>query len=180
MEHSSIVWRARSSPIRLASAPPPDVFRDNLTTEMKHLRAFAISLSGSVSAGDDLVQETFLRVWSKSDPIPAGTNIRVWLKTVLRNIFYSSFRRRAGEVQDREGLYPARPRVLGGQEDHIDRLEFHIALAQLPDHQREVLLLVDASGHTYEEAASICQVVIGTVTSRVNHVRRKLIELLKL
>ena len=180
LEHSSIVFHSRSPASRVAGTLAPDDFGNDLIAEIKHLRAFAISLSGSVSAGDDLVQETLLRAWSKSGQFRVGTNLRAWLLTILRNIFYSSFRKRAREVQDGDGAYAGRLAVSGGQEGHIDLQDFRRALAKLPNHQREVLLLVGASGHTYEEAAAICQVEIGTVKSRLNRARSKLIKLLDL
>ena len=180
LENSSIVMQSRGPPGRTAGAPPSDDFRDNLIAEIKHLRAFAISLSGSASVGDDLVQETLLRAWSKSDQFRVGTNLKAWLLTILRNIFYSTFRKRAREMQDSDGVYANRIAVPGGQEGHIDLQDFRRALAKLPNHQREVLLLVGASGHTYEEAAAICRVEIGTVKSRLNRARLKLIKLLDL
>ncbi len=180
LEHSSTVFQSGSATGRMAGALPPDDFRNNLIAEIKYLRAFAISLSGSVSAGDDLVQETLLRAWSKSDQFRVGTNLTAWLLTILRNVFYSNFRKRAHEVQDSDGVYANRIAVPGGQEGHIDLQDFRRALAKLPNHQREVLLLVGASGHTYEEAAAICRVEIGTVKSRLNRARLKLIKLLDL
>ena len=67
LEHSTIAFQSRSAASRMAEARPSDVFGDGLIAEIKHLRAFAISLSGSITAADDLVQETLLRAWSKSD-----------------------------------------------------------------------------------------------------------------
>ncbi len=180
LEHSSIVLQSRSAPGRIAGALPSDDFKNILIAEIKHLRAFAISLSGSVSADDDLVQQTLLRAWGKSDQFRVGTNLRAWLLTILRNIFYSGFRKRAREVQDRDGAYAGRLAVSGGQEGHIDLQDFRRALAKLPNHQREVLLLVGASGHTYEEAAAIYQVEIGTVKNRLSRARLKLFKLLDL
>ncbi len=178
--HSPIFFQSRSAASRMTGALPSDDFRNDLIAEIKYLRAFAISLSGSVSAGDDLVQETLLRAWSKSDQFQVGTNLRAWLLTILRNVFYSDFRKRAREVQDGDGVHAGRLAVSGGQEGHIDLQDFRRALVKLPNHQREVLILVGASGHTYEEAAAICQVEIGTVKSRLNRARAKLIKLLDL
>ena len=84
---------------------PPANFKDELIAEMSNLRAFAISLSGSVPLADDLVQETLLRAWSKSDKFQTGTNLRAWLFTILRNFYYSSYRKHAREVQDSDGGY---------------------------------------------------------------------------
>lgn len=159
---------------------PPNNFRDDLVAEIKNLRAFAISLSGSVSLADDLVQETLLRAWSKSDKFQPGTSLRAWLFTILRNIYYSNYRKRAREVQDSEGAYARRLTVSGDQESHLDLEDFRKALTKLPAEQREVLTLVGASGLSYEEAAVICQVEIGTIKSRLSRARAKLVELLAL
>jgi RNA polymerase sigma-70 factor (ECF subfamily) len=164
----------------MAGAPPPDDFRDNLLAATRHLRAFAIFLSGSVSAGDDLVQETLLLAWSKADQFGAGTNLRARLLSILRNIFYSNVRNRSREIEDGEGIDAQSIALPGVKESHIDLLDFRRALVRLPDHQREVLLLIDASGHSCEEAAAICQVEIGTVKSRLNRARLKLTKLLAL
>jgi RNA polymerase sigma-70 factor, ECF subfamily len=159
---------------------PPASFKDELVAEMSNLRAFAISLSGSVSLADDLVQETLLRAWSKSDKFQAGTSLRAWLFTILRNIYYSNYRKRSREVQDSEGVYARRLIVSGDQESHLDLEDFRIALARLPSEQREVLILVGANGLSYEEAARICEVEIGTIKSRLSRARSKLVELLGL
>jgi len=58
--------------------------------------------------------------------------------------------------------------------------DFHIALAKIPDDQREALLLVGASGFTYEEAAEICGAAVGTIKSRVSRARAQLAKLLGL
>ncbi len=180
LEHSSIAFHSGSPASRVAGTLTPDDFGNDLIAEIKHLRVFAISLSGSASTGDDLVQETVLHAWAKSDQFQVGTNLRAWLLTILRNIFYSDFRKRAREVQDSDGVYASRLMVSGDQESHIDLQDFRRALAKLPSCQREVLLLVGASGHSYEEAAAICHVEIGTVKSRLNRARLKLATLLDL
>jgi RNA polymerase sigma-70 factor (ECF subfamily) len=159
---------------------PTDSFKHELLGEIKNLRAFAISLSGSVSLADDLVQESLLRAWSNSEKFQPGTSMKAWLFTILRNIYYSSFRRRAREVQDSDGFYARRLTVSGDQESHLDLQDFRKALTRLPAEQREVLTLVGASGLSYEEAAAICQVEIGTIKSRLSRARSKLVELLAL
>jgi RNA polymerase sigma-70 factor (ECF subfamily) len=155
-------------------------FRNELLEEIKNLRAFAISLSGSVSVADDLVQEALLRAWSKSDRFQPGTNLRAWLFTILRNIYYSNYRKRAREVQDSDGVYARRLTVPGDQESHLDLEDFRRAMTQLPAEQREVLTLIGANGLSYEEAAAICEVEIGTIKSRLSRARSKLVELLGL
>jgi RNA polymerase sigma-70 factor, ECF subfamily len=180
-EVTSILFPEPMRPPRRAAGPTPsNDFRDDLTAEINHLRAFAISLCRSEAAADDLVQETLLRAWSKSDKFRRGTRLRAWLFTILRNIYYSNYRKRAREVQDSDGVYAHRVKVLGDQESHLDLEDFRGALAKLPAEQCEVLVLVGASGHSYEEAAKICKVKVGTIKSRLNRGRSKLTELLAL
>ena len=159
---------------------PTASFKEELLGEIKNLRAFAISLSGSVSVADDLVQEALLRAWSNSEKFQPGTSLRAWLFTILRNIYYSNYRKRAREVQDSDGFYARRLTVPGDQESHLDLEDFRRALTTLPAEQREVLTLIGASGLSYEEAAVICEVGIGTIKSRLSRARSKLAELLGL
>jgi RNA polymerase sigma-70 factor (ECF subfamily) len=165
---------------QIVEALPLDEFGVDLITEIKNLRAFAICLSGSMLAADDLVEATLLRAWSKSSRLRVGKNRQIDLLTILRKIFYSSFRKRALEVQDGDCVDTARPGVSGHEEGHIDLQDFRKALTQLPVIQNEVIILIGASGYTYEEAAAICQVEIGTVKTRMDRAQMKLIELLDL
>jgi RNA polymerase sigma-70 factor (ECF subfamily) len=155
-----------------------DNFKDALVAEIPNLRAFAASLSGSVTLADDLVQDALLRAWSNSDKFQVGTNLRAWLFTILRNAYYSHYRKRAREVQDTDGAYSGRLAVAGDQESHLDLADFRKALAKLPAEQREALTMIGATGLSYEEAAEICGVAIGTIKSRLNRARTKLAELL--
>ena len=133
---------------------PPASFKDELVAEITDLRAFAISLSGSASLADDLVQETLLRAWSEFDKFQPGTSLRAWLFTILRNIYYSNYRKRAREVQDSDGAWMrGGSSLIGDQESHLDLEDFRKALNKLPAEQRAVLTLVGASGLSYEEAA---------------------------
>ena len=154
--------------------------RDELPEHLPALRAFAMSLTRSSAAADDLVQDTIVKAWSNIDRFQAGTNLRAWLFTILRNTYYSLYRKRGREVQDSEGTYAERMATHGNQESHLDLADFRKALAKLPEEQREVLIMVGATGLSYEEAAEICGVAIGTIKSRVNRARTKLAELLSI
>jgi RNA polymerase sigma-70 factor, ECF subfamily len=153
-------------------------FREELVAEMPNLRAFAISLSGQLQLADDLVQETLLKAWSNADSYQPGSNLRAWLFTILRNTYFSLYRHRGREVQDSDGVYSQRLATPAAQEGALDLADFRIALAKLPPEQREVLIMVGASGLSYEEAAAVCNIAIGTVKSRVSRARAKLAELL--
>src|SRR5207249_4859854 len=110
------------------------------------LRAFAISLSGSVDRADDLVQETLLRALANIGSFQAGTNMSAWLFTILRNLFRSEYRKRRREVEDADGSYAANLRSQPEQHSRVEYEELRTALAKLPDDQREALILVGASG----------------------------------
>jgi RNA polymerase sigma-70 factor (ECF subfamily) len=159
-------------------AEPPATFRDQLIREIPGLRAFAASLCGSMQPVDDLVQDTLLKAWSHSSSFELGSNLRAWLFTILRNTYFSSYRRQGRELQDIDGLIEERLSVPGSQEAAIDLADFRNALAKLPEEQREVLIMVGASGLSYEETAAICGVAVGTIKSRVNRARAKLADLL--
>jgi RNA polymerase sigma-70 factor (ECF subfamily) len=144
------------------------------------LRAFAISLSGNVDRADDLVQETLLRAWANLNSFEPGTNMSAWLFTILRNLFRSEYRKRRREVADSEGTYAETLKTQPEQTSRVEFEEFRTALAKLPADQREALILVGASGFSYEEAAGICGCAVGTIKSRVNRARTRLAELMSI
>ena len=154
--------------------------REAMLGAVPSLRAFAISLSGSVDRADDLVQETLLRAIANIDTFEPGTNMSAWLFTILRNLFRSEYRKRRREVEDPDGSYAGSLKTQPDQTGHIEFQEFRTALAKLPQDQREALILVGASGFSYEDAASICDCAVGTIKSRVNRARRRLAELLSI
>ena len=156
----------------------PDEFREGLLNAIPSLRAFGFSLCGNAARADDLVQETLVKAWAKHSSFQAGTNQRAWLFTILRNEFYSQMRKKGREVEDPEGHFEARLSVQGRQESHLELQDMKRALATLPDDQREAIILVGASGMSYEEAAEVCNVAVGTMKSRVSRARSRLEELL--
>lgn len=154
-------------------------FRAELLSVIPNLRAFALSLVGVSDKADDLVQETLVRAWDKRDSFTPGTNLKGWLFTILRNEFYSQMRKRKREVSDPEGLMAERLSVHPEQMGHLDMEDFKIAINKLPHDQREALILVGASGFSYEEAAEICDCAVGTIKSRVSRARSQLALMLK-
>jgi RNA polymerase sigma-70 factor, ECF subfamily len=152
--------------------------KDALVASIPNLRAFAVSLTGDPHLASDLVQETLLKAWANREKFEPGTNLRAWLFTILRNTYFSDFRKRRREVQDVDGEKAAQLATPPTQHGYLDLEDFRRALALLSEDHREALLLVGAEGFTYEEAAEICGCAIGTVKSRVNRARVKLADLL--
>jgi RNA polymerase sigma-70 factor, ECF subfamily len=155
----------------------PDL-REALLAAVPGLRAFAISLAGQIDKADDLVQDTLLRALSNLHRFERGTNLNAWLFTILRNLFHSEYRKRRREVEDPDGVFAGRLKVHPEQSSHLDFEDFRTALFELPSDQREALLLVGASGFSYEEAAGICGCAVGTIKSRVNRARIRLAAML--
>lgn len=152
----------------------------DLISVIPNLRAFAVSLCGNPDRADDLVQETLVKAWGNLDSFVEGTNLPAWLFTILRNFYYSEYRKRRREVADSDGAIATRLATPPAQNGHMDLLDLHAALQQLPNDQREALILIGASGLSYEEAAGICGCAIGTMKSRVNRARNRLSELLSI
>jgi RNA polymerase sigma-70 factor, ECF subfamily len=163
----------------MTSAPSAQ-FKTALLAEIPTLRAFALSLTGSSDRADDLVQDSLVKAWGAAASFTEGTSLRAWLFTIARNTFYSNHRKSRREVQDVDGAAASRLVSSPAQIGHLDLADFRQALAAVPDDQREALILVGASGFSYEEAAEICGCAVGTIKSRVNRARQKLMEILAL
>jgi RNA polymerase sigma-70 factor (ECF subfamily) len=152
--------------------------RSEILATVPRLRAFAVSLTASTDRADDLVQETMVRALTHISQFQPGTNLRAWLFTILRNQFNSEYRQRRWTTEDVDGIYVESLKVVPEQSSWLEFQELRVALTKLPAEQREAIVLVGASGMTYEEAASICGCAIGTIKSRVNRGRTRLAELL--
>lgn len=166
-------------------APGPSVesnaqFKRELLSSLPSLRAFAVSLIGQHDKADDLVQDTIMKAWAKQESFEMGTNMKAWLFTILRNEFYTQMRKRGREVQDTDGVFSEQLAVHPSQYGTLDLQDFRAALEQLPDDQREAIILIGASGFAYEEAAEICGCAVGTIKSRVSRARTRLQEILKI
>src|SRR5690606_36043308 len=106
------------------------------------------------------------------------TNRTAWLFTSPRSLCYSQMRKRGREVQDTDGAFTASLGVAPPQDGVMDLADLKNALNRLPPDQREAILLIGASGFSYEEAAEICGCAVGTIKSRVNRARNRLQEIL--
>jgi RNA polymerase sigma-70 factor (ECF subfamily) len=184
--------QAPGSPDRAPDAPPPGEPervaaentpldpRDELVLHLPAMRAFALSLSRNASAADDLVQDTVVKAWANFDRFEPGTNLRAWLFTILRNTFYSTRRRTVREVSDSDGALVGALAEKPAHDGRLQMADFLRAFQRLPDEQREALALVGASGFSYEEAAEMTGVAVGTVKSRANRARARLAQILDL
>ncbi len=149
-------------------------FKDELVELIPFLRAFARTLCGDPATADDLAQETLLKAWKSRGQFEPGTNLKAWTYMILRNHFYSEKRRAWRQAAWDEEKAERTLTAASDQAAVLELDELRRALAELPDEQREALMLVGAAGFAYDEAAKICGCAVGTIKSRVNRARKAL------
>jgi len=145
-----------------------------IAQHIPRLRRYARALMGNRTAAEDLVQDTLERAWGRFNLWRQGSDLRAWLFTIMHNIHVNQVRARMARPEHE--LDDAARDVQAGA-DQGDRLEIRDldqALRQLPDEQREVLLLVGLEQLTYKEAAKALGIPIGTVMSRLSRGRERL------
>jgi RNA polymerase sigma-70 factor (ECF subfamily) len=145
---------------------------------LPHLRAFARMLAQDRTLADDLVQETVVRALSHAHQFQPGTNLKAWLTTILRNAYFTEKRNQGRVAQLGAEVGRDISVTNGGQEWHLRMRDFEGAFNTLPAVQREALVLVGASGFSYEQAASMVGCAVGTMKSRVSRARLQLQTLL--
>lgn len=153
---------------------PETEFKHALATVAPHLRAFGRALCGSADRADDLAQETMLKAWAARDRYRAGTNFKAWTFTILRNQFYSETRRNRFRGEYDETMAERILYTPGSQEAVLELADVIRALEAIPSGYREALILVSVEGMSYEEAADVCNIAVGTVKSRVSRARAML------
>lgn len=146
---------------------------------LPRLRRFALALCRSSSDADDLVQATCERAIANLDKWHVGTRLDSWMYRIARNLHYNGVRDtnlRRGKLQL---VANSEARSLDGEKAAMASIELKrvmLAIDQLPEEQRAVLLLVVVEGHGYKETAEILEIPIGTVTSRLARAREALRE----
>ncbi|HWB34102.1 MAG TPA: sigma-70 family RNA polymerase sigma factor [Candidatus Paceibacterota bacterium] len=164
-----------------------DPERHKLETEMvacmPRLRAFAVSKTGSVVRGDDLVQQTMVQALAKLNQFKPDTNMAAWLFTIMKNRLNSDYRKSKREKE----WDPALEDKLmfstglgdGGAEVSFDFKRLLLCLVCLPADQSDTIIAVAYLGMTYEEAAEIFHCAVGTIKSRLNRARTDLLGLME-
>ena len=182
-----LTWPTSKVLLRLSasSSPHGEAMPDQAALIEAHipgLRRFARALvRGDRQHADDLVQDCLERALSRWHRRRAEGDLRGWLYTILYNGFLSELSR-----QKRRGVHDALtlvsetelPAVEGGQNSALEHRDLLRAFAALPQEQRSVLFLIGVEGLSYEEAARVLSVPIGTVMSRLSRGRERLRHLL--
>jgi RNA polymerase sigma-70 factor (ECF subfamily) len=174
-----------SAPVETDIAETPvipfdeDQFREELTALIPHLRAFSRSLCGNATLADDVAQDALLKAWNARERFKPGSNLKAWTFTILRNQFYS-IKRRSWRATSLEPEVAEQTIVsVANPDDGVRLNELRHALNRLSDDQREAIILVGASGMSYEEAAEVCDCATGTIKSRVSRARKTLASIME-
>ena len=173
-----------AEPVAVPPVRDADFERDALPW-MDDVYRFAYSLTRNEADAQDLVQETYLRAFRSWHTFQAGSDARRWLFTICRNAFLRSRERLWHRLEVDEGEHPsiaARDRTVDGFEEMFVRLDVGTAvdraLARVPEPFRAALQLVDIEDQSYEHAAEVLGVPVGTVRSRLFRGRRLMQDLL--
>ena len=167
---------------------------DNFTSEtLPHKSAlynYALKISGNADDAQDLVQETYYKAFRYFDKFQSGTNSKAWMFMILKNTFINDYRKskRQPYKLDYEQIQNFYENVKADRaiENNLDKDfyndlfddELTEAIDQLPTKMREVFLLCDLEGYSYEETADLVGCPIGTVRSRLHRARHMLQEIL--
>ena len=124
------------------------------------LYRFGVRLTGNAADADDLVQETYLKAYRFWDKYDQGTNVRAWLCRIMKNSFINLYRSKS-----------RRPEMVDYSEIVKPTSVYHIAVSDLREMFRTVVILSDIEGFTYEEIARRVGCPLGTVRSRLHRGR---------
>ncbi|WP_088652553.1 sigma-70 family RNA polymerase sigma factor [Marinibacterium profundimaris] len=149
--------------------------RNDIVELIPALRAYAWVLTRRHEDVDDLVQDTLVKAIAKVDSFQPGTNLRAWLITIMRNTFLNAIARSKRSTTGTEDCISTALSTPATQEWSVRGSELMRAVARLPLHYREMLVMVVMMGESYETAAQIFGVQVGTVKSRVNRGRSMVI-----
>lgn len=145
-----------------------------ILAELPRLRRYARAMLGDRTAADDLVQDTLERAWSRIAQWRPGSDLRAWLFGIMHNLRVDQLRRGGLSTssldEDEVADVPVRPT----QSDLLEVMDLETALRQLPDEQREILLLVALEEMSYADIATLLGIPIGTVMSRLSRGRERL------
>lgn len=155
----------------------PDI-REKLVELLPRLRRFGYALCGSLDEADDLVQTACERALVNLHTFEAGTRLDSWMFRIMQNAFIDSVRRRGRRKTDADpdaiAAVPHDARIYEQTEARADLDVVRRTVATLPEEQRAVLALVAIDGRSYQDAADILSIPVGTVMSRLSRARRKL------
>ncbi len=162
--------------------PHDRIIRSELVALLPTLTRFALALTGSRPDADDLVQETCERAIRHIDRWQIGTRLDSWLFRIAQNLHRNQRRKNANAQRIQAMMNVTQSDFHDGAKSAEHRSMIMTVgqhLLTLPKEQREVVMLVCVEGYSYDETATILNLPIGTVTSRLGRARLNLREIMK-
>ncbi len=173
--------------LAMAKSGDVDAFNRLVVLHQDAVYGFSLSLTRQHALADDVTQDTFISAF-RSIAKMRGSNVRAWLLRIARNKAYDYFRRqsrrRESSVDEEGSAFRERlpsdnpsPADVAMNSELRDALEHCVGALGLE--HREVIVLIDVQGRSYEDASEVCGVNIGTVKSRLNRARRRVRDCLR-
>ncbi len=147
---------------------------EGIITYIPQLRRYARALTGNHVSAEDLVQDTLERAWTRMALWRPDSNIRAWLFTIMHNLYVNQIKAAARGRQPKGTQSELDLAVSPAQDYRLELRDLTRALQRLPPEQREVVLLIGLEQLSYDEAAKVLRVPIGTVMSRLSRGREQL------
>lgn len=144
-----------------------------LEEQIPALRRYAFALVRDAAAADDLVQDCLERALSRWYLRRAEGDLRAWLFTILRNLYINAYRARKRRDAS-TAIDEAPSSIAPEQEAGLQARDVLAAIDQLPEEQKSLLLLIGVEDFSYEQAARVLAIPIGTVMSRLSRARQRL------
>ena len=154
--------------------------RAELVSLLPRLRRFAYGLTGDTHSADDLVQAGCVKALERWHQWQPGTSLASWMFRILQTTWLDEYRARQRQKTDTTDELPE---IMGEDgrlvvEQRSDARAVRRAVAELPEDQRAVVMLVTVDGLSYKDAAEALGVPMGTVMSRLARARAKLADAL--
>ncbi len=150
--------------------------RGAIQSHSRRVWRFGLALSGASDIADDLLQATCLRALERHHQVTSHERLDSWLMTICRSIWLNEVRARSVRKAQALSVTPEADLIAPGtdSETNIFATQVFKQVMQLPEAQRETVILVFVEGYSYREAAAMLDVPIGTIMSRLSNARQKL------
>jgi RNA polymerase sigma-70 factor (ECF subfamily) len=176
---------AVGKPAQTSSTSEQAAFLERAITEHgKATYNFAYRLTGNEADARDLTQEAFIRVYRAWQSFKPGTSFLSWIYRIVTNLHRDELRRRKGRYQEEipedhelQEYGGSRPLAVAPIDEYVERYPsepLSKALGELGSEHREIVMLADVEGFSYQEIAEIVGCTVGTVRSRLHRARGQL------